>query len=48
MPGDLLEIKIQGKNMTITRADSGEKIALDIDNDIYSKTLREEELILAK
>jgi antitoxin component of MazEF toxin-antitoxin module len=47
--GDHLEINIRGRNMTIARIESSpKKIIEDVKDDIYSKTLREEQLILAK
>jgi hypothetical protein len=50
--GDVLKIQLQNTEMTITNkpkeSASLEKVANEEAEDIFSKTLREEELILAK
>ena len=50
--GDILEINLQETNMTISNKPrenpSLNKIIIEDNEDIYSKTLREEELFLAK
>jgi hypothetical protein len=50
--GDILEIELQGTNLTIKNKQvemmSLDKIVSENTEDIVSKTLREEELILAK
>jgi hypothetical protein len=50
--GDILEIELQGTNLTIKNKQvemmSLDKIVSENTEDIFSKTLREDELILAK
>jgi hypothetical protein len=50
--GDILEIELQGTNLTIKNKQvemmSLDKIVFENTEDIFSKTLREDELILAK